>query len=345
MAFSSKIKPFLLSLFKFCFGFGIVGYLIASGRLNFSKIKYVFFHSPWILLAFVLGFCALCVITVRWRILLRTQGVVITYFQALKLVFIGQFFNTVIPGTVSGDVVKIYYITQHHPQDKIAAGFSVLMDRLVGLIFLVVLTFSAVMLNAPFIHSIPELKIIGYIVIAIFVISLTSLLFFISKKEIILHARLPKFLHRLVSVVWAYRKHVDRIFISGGLTIINFILHTILFFSASRALGEGMVSFGQYLFLVPIGFFVMAIPISPAGIGVGQGIFLKLFEWIYQKPITIGAEIITLYQMVMFCWAFVGLIVYILNKSQKQGVEKHHIDSRWSSSSMKTEVKDDRVTL
>src|SRR3989338_9027646 len=193
-----KIKSGLAQILKFSFGLGIFIYFVASGHVDLAKIQRAFFSSPWILLSLSLGFLILVISTVRWRILKASQGIRLSFKQTLKLVFIGHFFNIVIPGTVSGDLVKVYYMTRRKDK-KMAAGFSVFMDRFVGLFMMVILTLAAVLLNYSFIQSVPELAVIGRGVIMAFGISLGGLIFFLFKKEFKLSPRWPDFIRNSVT--------------------------------------------------------------------------------------------------------------------------------------------------
>ena len=51
------------------------------------------------------GCCSLACF--RWRILLAVQGIETRIMDIVKLNLIGQFFNIAIPGSVSGDLVKM----------------------------------------------------------------------------------------------------------------------------------------------------------------------------------------------------------------------------------------------
>jgi len=70
---------------------------------------------------------------VRWRLLLGVQGIHITFWESLRLTYIGWFFNNWLPGATGGDFVKAYYIatqTHHKPE----AVTTVFLDRFLGLV-------------------------------------------------------------------------------------------------------------------------------------------------------------------------------------------------------------------
>ncbi|HBQ21491.1 MAG: hypothetical protein A3D19_08245 [Deltaproteobacteria bacterium RIFCSPHIGHO2_02_FULL_38_15] len=311
----AKIKSFLIQILKLAFAVAIFVYLITSGKVDLVRVKDAFLHSYWTILSLLMGLVTLLITTWRWRLLLTTQGIRISFKKALKLVFIGHFFNIVIPGTVSGDVVKAYYISKTE-KNKMAAALSVVMDRFIGLMMLTVVTFCAVIFNFSFVQSVSELKILGQMIMGGFGIVVIGFLFFLFRKNFSLSSRWPIFLRDMTESFWAYRKHLGVIFLAGIMTVINFIANVILYYAAVRALGENALPIAQYFFLLPLGMFVMSIPIAPAGLGVGQSAFLKLFEWAYGRPTTIGADMMTIVQMVIVVWALVGLLVYVLNREK-----------------------------
>ena len=109
-------KTILKNVFKFGLMAGIIYYLYAKGLLDFSRVRAVL-ADPVVVavgICVILGTSTLCVM--RWRMLLAGQGIRISFGDAFRLTFIGMFFNTALPGAVSGDVVKGYYIVKQQPE-------------------------------------------------------------------------------------------------------------------------------------------------------------------------------------------------------------------------------------
>src|SRR5207249_9910343 len=73
----------------------------------------------------------------RWQILLRVQGVNLTFSRVACLMMIGILFNPLMPGGTGGDVIKIFYLIKETPGKKVQALLAVLMDRLIGLFGLI----------------------------------------------------------------------------------------------------------------------------------------------------------------------------------------------------------------
>ncbi len=84
--------------------------------------------------------CTLCIFTLghiivglRWWLLLRTQDILIDPWAAVRLYFLGWFYNNFMPGSVGGDLVRAWYVTKHTDK-RFEAALSVFVDRAIGLL-------------------------------------------------------------------------------------------------------------------------------------------------------------------------------------------------------------------
>jgi uncharacterized membrane protein YbhN (UPF0104 family) len=68
----------------------------------------------------------------RWWLLMRSQSVFVGLWPAVRLIFLGLFYNNFLPGAVGGDLVRAWYVTRH-TEKRFEAAISVVMDRLIGL--------------------------------------------------------------------------------------------------------------------------------------------------------------------------------------------------------------------
>ncbi|MHC4623030.1 MAG: lysylphosphatidylglycerol synthase transmembrane domain-containing protein [Planctomycetota bacterium] len=73
------------------------------------------------------------IIGLRWWLLLRPQSISIPPWAAIKLYFLGWFYNNFMPSSVGGDLVRAWYVT-HHTDKKFEAVLSVFVDRAIGLL-------------------------------------------------------------------------------------------------------------------------------------------------------------------------------------------------------------------
>ena len=72
----------------------------------------------------------------RWKILLEIKtGTKLPALSMIRLTWIGLFFNSFLPGAVTGDFIKLLYAKDLDPKlTKTYLVTSVLLDRIIGLI-------------------------------------------------------------------------------------------------------------------------------------------------------------------------------------------------------------------
>jgi uncharacterized protein (TIRG00374 family) len=73
------------------------------------------------------------VVGLRWWLLLRAQTIVIRPATAVRLYFLGWFYNNFMPSSVGGDLIRAWYVTRH-THKKLEAVLSVFVDRAIGLL-------------------------------------------------------------------------------------------------------------------------------------------------------------------------------------------------------------------
>jgi uncharacterized membrane protein YbhN (UPF0104 family) len=78
------------------------------------------------------------VTAIRWRNLMRPQGIEMPLKKCVELTFVGQFWSIVLPGITGGDLVKIVY-TARLTGSKSKAFITILLDRVIGLVALMVI--------------------------------------------------------------------------------------------------------------------------------------------------------------------------------------------------------------
>ena len=74
----------------------------------------------------------------RWHVLLKALSIFITFARALQLNMVGAFYNTFMPGSTGGDLLKAYYIAKH-TRLRTRAVMSVIVDRILGLLSLIIM--------------------------------------------------------------------------------------------------------------------------------------------------------------------------------------------------------------
>jgi uncharacterized protein (TIRG00374 family) len=90
----------------------------------------------WALLIFPITYI---ITSLRWNELLKIVGINMGSGKAFVVTMVGAFYNTFMPGSTGGDVLKAYYAAKLAPDKRTRAVVSVIVDRAIGLLALIIL--------------------------------------------------------------------------------------------------------------------------------------------------------------------------------------------------------------
>jgi uncharacterized membrane protein YbhN (UPF0104 family) len=124
---------------------GLLAWLV--GRTDWHQIRLAAasLRLEWWLVAVVLYVLTQVISALRWQLLARPLGFARSLREYTAFYFIGMFFNLFLPTSVGGDVVRAWYLDGGSGR-RGPAFLSVLMDRLNGLLVLLVMACGAVIL-------------------------------------------------------------------------------------------------------------------------------------------------------------------------------------------------------
>jgi uncharacterized protein (TIRG00374 family) len=315
------MKKTLFNIIKFGFTAGILFYLYDKGMLDFSRVKSVY-QNPKVLIFCFLGIYSTVLATVlRWWLLLQGQELKVSFKEAFNLTMIGVFFNTALPGAVSGDVVKGYYVVRKQPsgRGRIKAFTTLLIDRILGMSGLVVVAFFSMLYNFSELYEIRDLKPLILLISGLFVgvlvffcLILIDLKFLKQVQKFLTKLPLGDYFSKLFEAVKAYES--DRKIIYRGLIVsamIHLVIITVIYVLASSLGGFDSIPLSKFYFLVPFGLLVTAIPIAPAGLGTGHAAFFLLFQKVGSER---GADLFTLFVSFQLFISLLGGIFYLKHR-------------------------------
>lgn len=319
-------------LIKALFALGIIYWLIKSDKLDFSSLKSLL--NPVVFISCIsLVAMNLFIVSERWRILLSSQNIKALSWPTFKLTLIGNFFNFAMPGGVGGDVVKAFYFAKDHPNSRVVALTSVLMDRVLGLFAMVLMAFMVMLVDIEHILKTPSLFTLFIFISSLalgFVLSL-ALIFseFIYQKnwirKIISPLPLKNKLLKVYDSLHLYGQSKKKLTWVLLLSLVAQSSSVVFLALVGKAAGFE-VSIWTYFLVAPLGFMATAIPISPAGVGVGQAAFYFLFNLYLQKDSNIGPTVITAFQIMTFFVSTAGAVFYLRRKDRVTSQELESLE-------------------
>ena len=298
----------------------LFSWMVYSGKLSLRQVGTSFLHWQAISAMIVLMCIQPGITAWRWNLLLRAQEIRLPYHQAFGLTMIGLFFNVVIPGAVGGDLIKGYYITRAMEGRRSSAATSILMDRVLGLLGLILLAAVTVVPNFSELAKKPEthklaMAVIGALIIGISFVSTAGL----AGSRLSEWTLLPRVVRNVLRSLSSYHKKAAVIPVAIAVSVFSHLLSCTAYYIALRSIGGADVPLGYFFLLVPLGLVVTAIPISPAGIGVGQVAFFALFHIVSGLHAVAAADAFTVFQLVVILVSLGGFCWYLPYKGVKVG--------------------------
>ena len=315
----------LKTLLKICVAALLIGWLVRSGALDLRVLGDLLF-SPVIIPLLLCAVGNIMLNHYRWLLLLRSQNLNYSFLSSVPLTFIGLFFGFAIPGGVGGDVVKTYYLVREQPGRRLSAAVTVLWDRLIGLFGMLLVAFVTLMLHSELLWQQTEIRAIAVALGALligFILGFTILLqphlYALVQRWTRSWPRVHSLLTRLEQSMVAFRQNklvfVRCILVSwvSLMLAISFIL-LVAFHTSDN------VDWRSYFFIIPLVFVATALPITPAGIGVGQAAIYFLFKVCTGEVSQVGPNAITAWQVANLLWGVVGAYFYLRYKQSDAAV-------------------------
>jgi len=265
-------------------------------------------HGGWILVALLMQLISTYLAAYRWfkiSQLLVFKEKLSFYVQSY---FKGTFFNQVLPSSIGGDAVRILDLTNKN-YDKKEAFYAVFVDRVVGLVGLLVLNLIASLLffgtfDKDFSMLIIFITLAGITGFAS-LFHLHRIKFLAKYKFLNLFVRLANRLNNLYASRMLLIKHIS----------ISVIVH---FFSVLTMYGLSLslsldLSFQTLLIAVPPVFLLTIVPISLAGWGVREGAMVGIFMLVGADQTRVLAMSL-LYGLLLIISALPGSYFWIKSK-------------------------------
>jgi glycosyltransferase 2 family protein len=207
----------------------------------------------------------------RWWVILRHHGVLIRLTAAIRICFIGAFFNQVLPSSIGGDVARAWYVYRSGFGKKNAA-ITVLSDRIYGMLTLACLAVLFYPVLIYFSIGNDALVVVGILIVG----ALSALL------AVFWLDRLPDWMRR-----WTFVRHLGSlseatraVSLDKGVAVpllsLSFLVHALTIL-AILVLLEAVAPQCNMLLcaaLVPVIMLMAMVPISIAGWGVRESVMI-----------------------------------------------------------------------
>jgi len=305
---AQKSKPIFLFMRIAVVVCGVIwGIYWVSREQRWDKLTGIFSQMNMWVFACALGVFVIgqMLIGLRWWLLLRTQSIFISLWAAIKLYFLGWFYNNFMPSSVGGDLIRAWYVTRHTDK-KLEAVLSVFIDRVVigllGTLSIAVFCYlfffrdqlSAITFSGQdsLFRSIAEYKWLFLCVVVVIVVVFCGFLLhrrgrlMLRKSWSYICVHGAKIFEKLKNTTVIYCRKPLTILAVWGLTVFLQLLTITGFWFLGRNLGVN-ASIKYYYLIFALTWVLGAVPVSIGGAVVIESLlayFFILFAGVEAEP-------------------------------------------------------------
>jgi len=279
------------------------------------------------LVAYIIG---QLIFVARWSLLLKVQSIKIGFWPAVRLHFLGLFYNNCLPGAIGGDLPRAWYVTKHTDK-KLEAVLSVFVDRVIGLTGMLIMAFGcywfipeesrkegfSFSLELDFFRRLIEYRWIFIWIGTVLVIIIT---FFVSSSNgrIFLSRGIELFCRRGTSILKKLRDSI-RIYCNKWLAITYALLltfccqglHVVAMWLIGREIGI-TVPAKYYFIFFPISWLLGAVPISVGGLGIMEGWLKIMFMRVGTMSSNNALALALCQRLIMLFASLPGAVIHLI---------------------------------
>ena len=255
----------------------------------------------------------------RWHVLLKVQGIHLSFWRLSGLFLIGMFYNQFLPGGTGGDIIKSYYLLKETPDKKAGALLAVVFDRIIGLVALIAITGTLIGLRYDFLSQTPETRQLLWILLVVLGVSVAGLLTtFVITGFRLFHSLPLRFPGRekLIEVSAAYHlyaRHWRATLVAFGSSIVAHLATFATFLSVAYSL-RANVKIVDFFAVMPIERTISAMPISFAGIGWREKVLQIMLNGVCGVPEATAILVGSLSFLIILICCLPGAVVYFFYK-------------------------------
>ncbi|MEN8223412.1 MAG: lysylphosphatidylglycerol synthase transmembrane domain-containing protein [Acidobacteriota bacterium] len=278
----------------------------------------------WLIPAFLLHFIGMALMSFRWKILLKGQGVDAGYGSLYSFNMMAAFFNNFLPSTIGGDVVKAVE-SKKFTGDHTTSFMVIFVERLTGLISLALIALTAFVIRfAGGSGGNEEGNPLFFIIAIILGITMVIIISYptVSGKVLKIFSKiLPKKLNDIsekgFAALSAYFKYPLLLLSSLGISLVFQFNMVLYYYFISRSLGQSP-DFIDFMSKAPMLIFLLMTVPSVNGIGVRTAVFGGLMK--FPAASALACEVIDI-GMRMLLGLFGG-VFFLFHKRTGSGKDK-----------------------
>jgi uncharacterized protein (TIRG00374 family) len=283
---------------------------------------FVFFQKysgPVLVIVMMLQILANVIASIRWRLLLPE----IPFFEILRFTFVGQFYSFVLPGQISGDVIKGYRMSVEKKYDGNKIAASIFADKILGFLGLIAVTIFGLIVTTSEQTNLLVLSTLFALFLIVLILGIKNFekfpLFHLLEKRPSLH-RLTQILGNFYFQFRQYTVDIRILGLSFILGIVFQFVAIVITYLLAQELGIGTKLFDWFWIFGAVSLAV-AFPTTIAGLGVREGLFvffLVRFGENHDAALALSLSIFGLQLIIALIGAVLELVGWTKSSASKE---------------------------
>lgn len=295
----------MANLIKLLISFSIIAFILYKVDVSSVWQTMLSANMTYLVLALVFITLSQIVAAYRWSLIMGLLEYKHSLGFYIRSYFKGALFNQMLPTSIGGDAYRIAEVKAHGGRLR-EAFYGVFIDRIVGLIGLLILTLSASLFENNLLPDHVFYTVNGLVLAAFF-----GFFVLIAIHKVPWFKRYA-FTHLFYDLSYRFRlvyKTPKRISQQLGLSVLIHLLAMIAIFGIGHSVGinEPMSTF---LVIIPPAILLTVLPISFAGWGVREGALIVFFMMVGVDQ-TLVLAMSLLYGILLIFAALPGLVFYL----------------------------------
>lgn len=308
---------------------GLLGWVVHKAGLRNIADTLAHASLGWLGAAILLGFAATCVQATQWHALLDAHGLRRTWWRCLRLVFVGNTFNSILPSSIGGDVARAMMVADT-PAERVPAASTVVLQRLCNFPGMMVLMGLGVLLTLgdPRASEIRAVAVAGVLLGAAgLALCMTPLLGHLARRPMLQRGRPGRIVAKLLGALDAFRGRRTELVLASvrgtgfwGLSVLNQ-------WAFMHAVGIGIGLSYAAIVVTTINALTM-LPISINGYGIRENGFSRWLAPLFgsgsaaaQTAARRGTAVGFLLAAQSLLWAGIGVVFWLTDKRHKEAAE------------------------
>jgi uncharacterized protein (TIRG00374 family) len=257
--------------------------VIVFSQINFNEFltHVATMHVGWYLVGLGCFFVFIGLWAVRWLFIIRAAGETARFGRVFTTTLVGNFFALFLPEAVGSDLARMYGL-----KDEVGTSANivstVLLDRVIGLVSLVLMAVVGLLVGSEFINN----QSVVLLIVGLLVFFVVGWVLFFNRRfmewvftwlfKLPIVGRLESSIRALYESLYALSQQPRLLVTTLLLSLVVQAVEVISVIFIAQAIGV-QTSIAYFFIFLPIVWVVITIPISISGLGVREGVFVFFF--------------------------------------------------------------------